>query len=373
MEKGDSQNHLRGDGSLPLIAIDAENLGEATHKAIVGCYERGLRVETPKQRPDAPLGYDADMIIRVANPDAEPKVHFKSVTDDGRGVMQYILEVTHGIHNHWKKNPTDPATFEFWGYTYNERFVDQIPFILQRIKHDWDKRGRITGRDYQWTTWRAGEDIILDQDDPPCLQRGHFRFTTDKDGTLVLNYCTDWRSRDLVKAWNENNIGQIELMKRFAEKVSDKLGVPVKLGAYIDRSSSLHIYGNYIGEGFEKQLKQMQETPYQDLSTTLEDCFAMPDMDDAKSLKRLIAAQSDAESKGHGKQQSKSRLIELGYDLSTFQYPQAWDSWDPKWDTAPNPELLARVLRTKDIDQQVINKYLSQGFASLEEALASMR
>ena len=33
---------------------------------------------------------------------------------------------------------------------------------------------------------------------------------TDSDGNYVLNYISDWRSRDLFKAWNENDIGQLE-------------------------------------------------------------------------------------------------------------------------------------------------------------------
>ena len=51
--------------------------------------------------------------------------------------MQYILEMTHGIHNHWKKSPEHPNR---WGYTYNERFDSQLPFVFQRIKADWDEK-----------------------------------------------------------------------------------------------------------------------------------------------------------------------------------------------------------------------------------------
>jgi len=340
-EKGDNQNYLRGDGKIPILAVEAENLAEAAHKTIVACYEKGCRVETPKQKPGMTLGYDADITVKVNNPLSQPMLSYGAIVEDGRGVMQYILEVTHGIHNHWKKSPEHP---EFWGYTYNERFVDQIPFILQRIKAEWNEKGRITGRDYQFSIWRAGEDIILEQPDAPCFQRGQFRFLQDAEGKIVMNYVTDWRSRDLAKAWNENNVAQIKLQELFAKKVSDMIGVPIKVGAYIDRASSLHLYGLYFDrDGLEKQIERMQSTPYEEMSIGLDDYFGLPDGDDEKGLKRIVAAQMDAEKKGLGLNASKQTLLENGYDLSTFPYPSDWDSWPKEWDAEPNPKMLARV------------------------------
>jgi hypothetical protein len=307
-----------------------------------------VRIETPKQQAGMTLGYDADITVCVRHPDRDPRINFGAIVEDGRGVMQYILEVTHGIHNHWKKTPDEP---HFWGYTYNERFVDQLPYVFARIKADWDKTkgqwgegGRPSGRDYQFTIWRPGEDVIPEQDDPPCWQRGQIRLVRDGEGALVLNYLTDWRSRDLAKAWNENNIAQIELQKLFAAKTSDMLGVPVKLGCYIDRASSLHLYGLYFDrDGLGKSIERMMATPYDEMSMGLDEYLSLPDGDDATSLKRLIAAQSDAEAKGHGKNQPKSRLAELGYDLATFPYPADWDRWPATWDAPMNPDMLARV------------------------------
>jgi len=331
----------RGNGQIPIISIDAKNLAEATHKAIIACHDYGCRVETPKHKAGGSLGYDADMTIRVQNPDAEPKVHYIGVSEDGRGLMQYILEVTHGIHNHWKKDAEHP---ERWGYTYNERFVDQIPFILQRIKADWDKRKRISGRDYQFGIWRAGEDIILEQEDPPCFQRGQFRFIEDAKGNLVMNYQTDWRSRDLMKAWNENNIGQVELMKLVARKVSFILGQPIKLGAYIDHSSSLHLYGLYVDrDGLEKHVKRMKKTSYRNMSTTLDQYFTSPDGFNAEQLKRIIACQSHAERAGDGLNLAVPQMEELGFNSLNHPYPREWDTWPKSWDATPDPTKLARV------------------------------
>jgi len=345
-QKYDQQLSLRGDGKLKSISIIADNLAEATHKTIIACHDAtyGARVETPKQKPDMILGSDANILVTVLNPDSEPKIYSPGIYDDARGIMQYILEVTHGIHNHWKKSKEQP---DRWGYTYHERFVDQIPFVLKRIKADWDEKkgqwhdgkGRPSGRDYQFAIWRAGEDIILEQPDAPCWQLGQLRFLQDSEGNLVMNYATNWRSRDLLKAWNENNIAQIELMKCFRDKVQDMFQVPIKLGSYIDHSDSLHLYGLYYErDNLEKQIIQMKIDGWENRSMGLGDY-----LDNAKKLKGIVAAQMCAEYMGHGLNQSEGTLKELGYNLDKFAYPKSWDSWDPKFDAEPNLDLLARV------------------------------
>ena len=348
MANEQTANELRGEGKLPVIFVEAENLAEATHKAIIACHDHGCRIETPKQKAGMSLGYDADMTIRVNSPDAEPKVYFPGMHDTPVGVMQYILEVTHGIHNHWKKCPEHP---EWWGYTYNERFVDQLPFIFARIKADWEEKkdqwgagiGRPSGRDYQFTTWRPDEDIIIEQPDPPCLQSGQIRLLLNKDGELVMNYLTEWRSRDLLKAWNQNNIGQIELMRLLAAKIADMLGVPVKLGAYIDRSRSLHLYGLYVDrDNLEQQVEQMKEAGYESKSMPLEDYFTAVGGKDRTQLKKLIHAQSLAEQAGHGLNQPEDQLAKLGFDVAGTDYPEEWDVWPKSWDRAADPKILAR-------------------------------
>jgi len=346
MVKEGLQNILRKDGTLPIISVEADNLAEATYKSIVACHKYGARVETPKHRKGTSLGYDANMIVQVKNPDDDPKIYFPGVHDNARGVKQYILEVTHGIHNHWKKSEEHP---DRWGYTYNERFVDQLPFVFQRIKADWDEKmhqwgegkGRPSGRDYQFAIWRAGEDIIMEQDDPPCWQLGQIRMLMDEQDNLTMNYQTNWRSRDLLKAWNENNIAQIELMKLFGNKISNMLDVPIKLGSYTDHSDSLHLYGSYVDENdLDNGIPKLeQEGLHGGNSMGLEDYFSMDGGDNA--LKGLINAQTLAEKDGHGLNLPEDRLKEKGYN--TKDYPSEWDAWDSMWDVEPDISKLARV------------------------------
>jgi len=351
MEKRDvEQLELRGDGKIPSISIKAESLGEASHKAISACYNHGVRIETPKHKIGDSLGYDADITVRVNSPESEEHIYRHGTNQTGVGMLEYSLEVTHGIHNHRKKCKEHP---DWWGYTYNERFVDQIPLILQRIKTECNQKGRITGRDYQFTIWRPGEDVILEQEDPPCWQRGQFRFLKNSDGKTIMNYQTDWRSRDLLKAWTDNNVAQIEFMKLFRDKVSDMLGIPIKLGAYIDRSTSLHIYGYYLDDkNTRKQLEMIAHTSHENTTSELR-TFSLKDyilyagdetLNSLEQVKTFIAAQLDAEAKGNGLQQKRPMLKELGYDLSKVNYPKEWDSWPKSWDAEPDITKLARVV-----------------------------
>lgn len=339
------QKKLRGDGTIPAIFVEADNLAEATYKSIIACHDYGARVETPKQREGMTLGYDANMTVYVKNPNAEPKIFSPSIIDDSRGVMQYILEVTHGIHNHWKKSKEHP---DRWGYTYNERFVDQLPFVFQRIESDWKGKmnqwgegvGRPSGRDYQFAIWRAEEDIIIEQEDPPCWQSGQVRLGLNETGEIVMSYMTHWRSRDLFKAWNENNIAQVELMKNFRDKISSVLSIPIKLGSYVDHCDSLHLYGAYIDKDqLEEQISMFKESDYEGLSFGLEDYLDIGG--GRKVLKGLINAQSLAEKDGHGLNQPLDLLVNKEYDLEN--YPQDWDAWDLKWDAEPDKSKLARV------------------------------
>ena len=332
---------LRGNGYLPTISVNANSIAEGWHKAVLGCYEQGLRIETPKQRDGMPLGFDAHITVNVRDPLSDPQKHVYGIHDDDRGLMQYKLEVSHGIHDGWKKDPNNPNDTR-WGYTYHERFSDQIPFLLQKIFNDFEKKGRATGRDYFFSIWRPEEDSILEQEDPPCFQNGQFRLIPDSKGELHLSYLTHWRSRDLMKAWNENNVAQAELHQLVAQKISNRLERKVSVRNYIDTSNSLHIYGAYLKE-LEPMIEKMKGMDIENIGFPL---FTT----DEKELKRLISAQSDARTKGHGTNLPESALEKLGYDLKDYPYPTEWDTWPDSWnDENPDPAKLRMKLISQPI------------------------
>ena len=159
-----------------------------------------------------------------------------------------------------------------------------------------------------------------------------------------MNYVTDWRSRDLLKAWNENNIAQIELMKLFAKKVSKMIDVPVKLGDYIDRSSSLHLYGLYIDrDGLEQKVEQMKNHGWESKSMGLNDYFEQVEGKTEKEMKKFVYAQSIAEYMGVGLNQPESKLHNIGIDINKFPYPKEWDSWPKSWDIEPYEGVLPGI------------------------------
>ena len=129
-------------------------------------------------------------------------------------------------------------------------------------------------------------------------------------------------------------------MKLFKAKVSDMLQVPIKLGAYLDHSSSLHLYGLYVDrDNLEQQIVQMKRDGWEARSMSLEDYLG-----DRTNLKRLIAAQMDAEAKEYGLNLSEVSLKELRYDMDKFPYPEEWDTWPKSWDAEPDRSKLARVV-----------------------------
>ena len=326
----------RQTGRFPVINVTADTLGQAYHHALIACYERGIRAPTPKHRLGMPLGYDAHITVEVLYPQEEPLLHKIGYVEDERGLVQYILEVTHGIHNHWKKNPNDPTDTR-WGYTYNERFDEQIPFVFAKIKNDFQKKRRVSGRDYFFSIWRVSEDSIVEQEDPPCFQNGQLRFIENDKGDLFINYLTCWRSRDEAKAWDENNTAQVRLQKLFAAKASQVLGREVRTGSYIDTSTSLHIYGAYLEEGFDEQIERMRRGKVDDFTMSYADF-----VEDEAKWKRIIAAQSHYEAMTGNKNAAVETLKDNGYDLDTFAYPAEWDGWPKSWDREPDPKLLLK-------------------------------
>lgn len=113
----------------------------------------------------------------------------------------------------------------------------------------------------QFITWRPYSD--QNNNDPPCLQRGFFRIVNGK-----LKFQTNWRSRDLFRAWEANVNGMLHLQKYLLEKINTELPIANKerekmkklpneiaeLGSYTDFSNSLHIYG----ENFKDLLDMME-------------------------------------------------------------------------------------------------------------------
>ncbi len=260
---------------LPVITITAGCLPEAWEKAVLAVWDNGLDIKTQYDRPEDPPSKDATVMVTIANPFSEPRIH-KNFPGGPEELEAYRQEVVDGIHDHW----IDAAAGK-WTYTYHERLfayspvedirnpASQKPFkAVNQIQYIIDYLSKVTHtRRAQAITWMPTADPATD--DPPCLQRIWCRLVSDPsalrcegqaDG-YVLNMNTHWRSRDLYKAWFMNVYALTDLQRTIAKRISEKINKPVSVGRYVDISDSLHIYGSYFGD-VSREIEKMRKSPF---------------------------------------------------------------------------------------------------------------
>jgi thymidylate synthase len=252
--------------NIPAISITADCLPEAWEKTVLAVWDNGLAVRTEYDKPSDPPSRDATVMVSVADPFAEPRIH-KNFPGGPEELESYRQEVVNGIHDHW----IDPAAGK-WTYTYHERLFaycvvddirnadapkpfasfDQIQYIIDNLS------ATAHTRRAQAITWMPTADPKTD--DPPCLQIIWCRLVQENGG-WALNMNTHWRSRDLYKAWFMNVYALTDLQRIIAEKISCNIGEPVTVGRYVDICDSLHIYGSYF-EDASREVEKMRITPF---------------------------------------------------------------------------------------------------------------
>ena len=261
-------------GINPAISVYANNLPSGWELAMLSCWDYGARVGThydPKD--DTPKSKEATISIKISDPFNEPRISLPGFPAGPAELEVYRQEVVHGIHNHWIK----PGTSK-WTYTYNERLTDynpskglhlpnrgvllekgvnQIDGVIDDLERD------ITSKGAQVTTWMPTADPGL-EGSRPCLQRLWFRplqiDKADESKGYFLNLNSHWRSRDLAKAWFMNSYAITDWNKNIAERLQDRMGIPIKVGSYTDISDSLHIYGAYFNET-KAEFEKMRNEP----------------------------------------------------------------------------------------------------------------
>jgi thymidylate synthase len=71
------------------------------------------------------------------------------------------------------------------------------------------------------------------------------------------------RSNDAYKAGYMNMFAFTDLQRVMAEKISEKLGREIAVGAYTHVADSFHIYGSYFNE-FEQFLISVRDRKFED-------------------------------------------------------------------------------------------------------------
>lgn len=260
---------------IPVLKIEGETLPETWEKAVLATWNEGLDIKTEYDKPSDPPSKDSTMIMVVNDPMKEPRIHraFPGGLED---LEVYRQEVVSGIHDHWIK-PEEGK----WTYTYHQRLasfdiegsaVDQIDYMIKKLSSTpYTRRA-------QGITWNPKIDPVTD--DPPCLQRIWCRLVRQENGEYLMNMNTHWRSRDAYKASFMNIFALTDLQRYIAEKVSASLGVPVRVGRYVDISDSFHIYGSYF-QDFSNFLKTVSGRAFSEKTWSSE--FAEPFFEDARA------------------------------------------------------------------------------------------
>ncbi len=304
-------------GNIPILHITARTLPEAWEKAVLAVWDHGIDIRTEYDKRDAAGAYidppskDATVLIEVLEPFGEPRIH-KNFPGGPEELEVYRQEVVEGIHDHW----VDPSNPDLWTYTYHGRLFsyqptedvddprgmllspsrlralldsgeaktpadigksladiklppfDQIDYIVRK------SAAAFHSRRTQAVTWMPTADPATH--DPPCLQRVWCRVVVDEEGAPVLNMNTDWRSRDLYRAWFMNAYALTDLQRTIAQRISEATGREVKVGRYCDKSDSLHIYGECftpaeasksgttLAEEFAREIEKMRTRPLEE-------------------------------------------------------------------------------------------------------------
>ena len=228
---------------MSYLIVRADTLPEAWEQAVLKCWEEGDRVRTEYDKPTDPESRDCTIMIVVAHPFREPRIHraFPGALED---LEIYRQEVALGIHDSW----IDPAAGK-WSYTYHQRLfaydlfgpkgerrsINQFEQLIEKLS-----RAPHTRRG-QAITWKPDVDPTVD--DPACLQRVWFRIFGDE---LRMN--VHMRSNDAFKAAFMNMWAFTDLQRHVAEEVGRRSGRALRPGAYCHIADSFHIYGSYFRE-----------------------------------------------------------------------------------------------------------------------------
>jgi len=257
-------------GEIPSISVFGRTLPEAWETAVLATYEYGTQIPTEYDQAVDPDSRDATMMITVANPFQEPRIH-KAIPCGFNDLEIYTNEVVNGVHDRsvgetgWSYSYHDRMTnwpgIDSWekieknlGKKFDLPYVDQIEKLVNKLVEAPHSRRA------QAITWFPFIDAL--HNEPPCLQRIWCRVVKSEKDEYLLEMNTHWRSRDAFKAAFMNIYAITELQKEIAGRISNLSGKNVGIGRYVDISDSFHLYGSYLRRGeIDKFLHNIETNP----------------------------------------------------------------------------------------------------------------
>jgi thymidylate synthase len=268
---------------LPVVCIEAENLAQGWEEAVLACWEKGARIATQYDKPEDPASRDVSLLLAVADPFAEPRIH-RAMPGGFQDLEVYRQEVVDGIHDHWIA-PEEGK----WQYSYHERIAAYtVPGVAQPVNQlDYVVSALCAAphtRRAQCVLWKPWEDPHCEH--AACLQRLWFRIFDDR---LLL--AANMRSNDAFKAAFMNMYAFTDLQRTVAERISERLGREIKVGQYNHVVDSFHIYGSYF-EDFKGFLKTVETRSFDQRTYRTEDVQML--IDEAKEAIAAALAKEKA-------------------------------------------------------------------------------
>jgi thymidylate synthase len=276
---------------IPSVAVWGKSLPEAWEDAVLATYEFGAHIPTEYDQDVDPESRDVSMMMTVAKPFAEPRIH-RSLPVSFEDLGIYVAEVVDGVHDLSKVNRKGHG----WTYSYHDRLfnwpglygwdeilngnklelpnVDQVDKLMAKLAETpYSRRA-------QAITWVPQ----LDQPnpEPPCLQRIWCRLAKNEGGYL-LEMNTHWRSNDALKAAFMNTFALTDLQKVIAGEIGKRMGKEVGVGRYVGMMDSFHIYGSYQRKNdIPFFLSQVENMPYEKRVARTDDPLIMKQFEKAK-------------------------------------------------------------------------------------------
>jgi thymidylate synthase len=257
---------------LPVICVQARGLAEGWERSLLELWRKGTSIPTQYDRECGSLSRDAMLVLSVAEPFSEPRLH-RALPGGVEDIAVYIEEVCRGVHDHW----IDKSAGK-WQYSYHQRLtkyevpglseaVNQLDYIVTALS-DCPHTRRA-----QAVLWQPWEDAGYEY--PCCLQRIWMRVFNDR---LVCN--VHMRSNDALRAAMMNLLAFTEIQSIVADRVSERLGRKISVGQYTHVADSYHIYGESFPQ-MEKFLELMGKRTFAERTFRTEDVKEI--MDEAKA------------------------------------------------------------------------------------------
>jgi len=193
--------------------VEGNSLSEAYHNALLCLNENGIEYPCSDYNTNM---REISLTFQVENALQEPMIS-RIYPGGFEELQQYVMEICNGILDFKLQDGKS------WEYTYHDRFVKQLPFIIEELtRNPESRRAVINIRDFE---------VDSKTEHPSCLQSMLFYI---RDGKLHMKVMM--RSNDSIKASFMNAFAFIQLQVKIATELK------VLVGSYSHTSFSYHVY-----------------------------------------------------------------------------------------------------------------------------------